>query len=49
MPYLSGSGIEHGIDEGHDGGLQVDLVSVASRAPVELVQQRLHSSERGGR
>lgn len=39
--HLPSSSVEHGVDEGHDGRLQVDLVSVAACTPVQLIQQCL--------
>ena len=43
---LPSSSIQHGIDEGHDGCLQVDLISVAACTLVELIQQRLNDRDR---
>lgn len=42
---LPGSSVQHGVDEGHDGRLQADLVPVAARALVQLVEQRLRGRD----
>ena len=44
--HLPGSLAEDSIDEGHDGRLQVDLVSIATSTPVQVVQQSLETGER---
>lgn len=43
---LSSSSIEHSVDEGHDGSLQVDLISVAASTLVKLIQQRLRGQDK---
>lgn len=44
--YLSCSLTEDSIDEGHDGRLEADLVSVAACAPVQVVQKGLCEKQR---
>lgn len=39
--HLSSSLTQHSINKGHDGCFQVDLVSVPSRTPVQIVYKRL--------
>ena len=44
--YLTGAVFESGIDEGHNGGFQADLIAVVSNRTVKVVNQSLPEKER---
>lgn len=41
MIHLSSALTQHSVNKGHNGCFQVDLISVSTRAPVQIIYKRL--------
>ena len=46
LTHLSRPVVENSVDEGHDGGLEVDVVAVLPGAAVEVVDDALEKREK---